>query len=220
MLHLVKQFKMSSDWILDRISSSKPVAPPVNNACLPDIYNKLDADTIEKTRVINKLLEQRLKIQQNILHKYQARVQVCHKHEKERVRKELRKIRRHLPNMDDMEYMNTQMQLKTLRKKHHHIHTPTGYTTTPMEMKGLASEKDDNPFCSRFYVHHMPVKSRIKTVRMMGYLPGRSKDRSRGLDLTRVMSASENCLVAGMANLDLLGGSLKRTDDDDDAMTV
>jgi streptomycin 6-kinase len=55
---------------------------------------------------------------------------------------------------------------------------------------------------------------------MTGYLPGRSKDRSRGLDLTRVMSASENCLVAGMANLDLLGGSLKRTDDDDDAMTV
>ncbi|XP_052106013.1 uncharacterized protein LOC127738707 [Mytilus californianus] len=211
---------ISEDWVLDRITSSKIAAPPVNNACLPDIYNKLDADTIEKTRVINKLLEQRLKLQEKIINKYQVRATVVHKNEKARVRKDLKKIRNHLPNMDDMVFMDTQMQLKTLRKKHHHVHTPTGYTTTPMEMKGLASEKDDNPFCSRFYIHHMPVKSRTKPVRMARYIPGRSKDRSRGLELSRVMSASENCLVSGMANLDLLGGSLSRTVDDDDAMTV
>ncbi|VDH97750.1 uncharacterized protein LOC143068885 [Mytilus galloprovincialis] len=210
---------ISEDWVLDRITSSKITAPPVNNACLPDIYNKLDADTIEKTRVINKLLEQRLKLQEKIINKYQVRAKVVHKNEKARVRKDLKKIRNHLPNMDDMVFMDTQMQLKTLRKKHHHVHTPTGYTTTPMEMKGLASEKDDNPFCSRFYVHHMPVKSKTKPVRM-SYIPGRSKDRSRGLELSRVMSASENCLVSGMANIDLLGGSLSRTVDDDDAMTV
>lgn len=215
----MENIKVSSDWILDRISNCKPAAPPVNNACLPDIYNKLDADTIEKTRVINKLLEQRLKIQENIINKYQVRAQVCYKHEKERVRKELRKIQRHLPNMNEMLYMDTQMQLKTLRKRHHHVHTPTGYTTTPKEMKGLASEKDDNPFCSRFYVHHMPVKAKTKIVRN-GCYPGRSKDKSRGLVLTRVMSASENCLVSGMANMDLLGSSLKRSDDEDDAMTV
>lgn len=210
---------LSSDWILDRITSCKVAAPPVNNACLPDIYNKLDADTIEKTRVVNNLLDQRLRIQEKILSKYKTRALVCCKNEKERVRKDLRKIHKHLPNMDDMYYMDTQMQLKTLRKRQHHVHTPTGYTTTPKDMGGLASEKDENPFCSRFYVHHMPFKCKNKTVKWTTYDQGRSKDRSRGLEFTRVMSASENCLVSGTSNV-LVGRSRIHSEENDDAMTV
>lgn len=216
---ILKKMTLSSDWILDRITSCKVAAPPVNNACLPDIYNKLDADTIEKTRVVNKLLEQRLRIQEKILNKYQTRAQMCCKNEKERVRNDLKKIHKHLPNMDDMYYMDTQMQLKTLRKRQHHVHTPTGYTTTPKDIRGLASEKEENPFCSRFYVHHMPFKTKNKMIKWTAYDHGRSKDRSRGLALSRVMSASENCLVSGTTNV-LVDGRFGRSEDNDDAMTV
>ena len=44
--------------------------PPVNNALLPDIYDKLEADTIEKTRVANTVLDIRLSVEQKVIAKY------------------------------------------------------------------------------------------------------------------------------------------------------
>lgn len=45
-------------------------SPPVNNLLQPDIYNRLDAEVIERTRVMNTQLDQRLRVQQKILAKY------------------------------------------------------------------------------------------------------------------------------------------------------
>ena len=50
-------------------NDAKP-SPPINNLLQPDIYNRLDAEAIERTRVINTQLDERLRVQQKILAKY------------------------------------------------------------------------------------------------------------------------------------------------------
>jgi hypothetical protein len=50
--------------------SAAQYQPPINNLLQPDIYNKMDADTIEKTRVVNSQLDQRLNTQQRIIARY------------------------------------------------------------------------------------------------------------------------------------------------------
>ncbi|XP_053401133.1 uncharacterized protein LOC128557608 [Mercenaria mercenaria] len=142
-----------------RQGMSDRIPPPVNNACLPDIYNKLDANAIEKTKVLNMQLSFRLKLQEKVLSKYRNAAEQRYTREKDKLRMDLRNICRRMPNYADIPRLET--KVKTLRKgrkaktsqKHDCV-----FTTEPLDMKGI-SEKDDKPFCDRFLTHHLPTKS-------------------------------------------------------------
>lgn len=213
------------DSFFDRLDATSNVsAPPVNNACVPDIYNKLDADTIERTRVINALLDKQLAVQEKVLNKYRNHAEQMYKKERERVWKELKVTRKRLPSVASLPNTEAIKKYKEIRKAHTHVRTPIGYTTTPLET-GLSTERDNKPFCERFYIHHQPERSTwykqiIKNVahgpRTYGLQPGRSKDKTRHLLISRGLSASENCLVAGQS-FPPIDNVLH---DDEDAMTI
>ncbi|XP_053401129.1 uncharacterized protein LOC128557604 [Mercenaria mercenaria] len=140
---------------------SDRIPPPLNNACVPDIYNKLDANAIEKTKVLNMQLSFRLKIQEKVLSKYRNAVEQRYTRERNKLRMDLRNIGRRMPNYADIPRLET--KVKKLRKekkvksaqKHGCV-----FTTEPLDMKGI-SEKDEKPFCNRFLTHHLPTKSRF-----------------------------------------------------------
>ena len=132
--------------------------PPVNNACMPDIYNKMDADTIERTRVVNSLLDVRLSIQEKVLKKYQTAAERRISKEKDKVKTELRKISRRLPNYSDIPHLEAKI-IKYKRRKSMNKHDCV-FTTHPVGINGIPAEKDDRPFCDRFFTHHMPTKAR------------------------------------------------------------
>ena len=132
--------------------------PPVNNACMPDIYNKLDADTIEKTRVVNSLLDVRLRIQEKVLAKYQTAAELRYSKERDRVKRELRKISRRLPNYSDIPHLESKI-IKYKRRKSLNKHDCV-FTTEPKGLNGIPAEKDDRPYCDRYFTHHLPTKAR------------------------------------------------------------
>ena len=226
---------MPSDSFLNMLNPDALMeTPPVNNACIPDVFNKLDADTIERTRVVNSLLDKRLEVQQKVLSKYRNQAEKFHRHEQQKVVKELRKVRRRLPYMNDEPTLDTKDKVKLFRMAQSHVRTPLGYTTVPKEPNGVSTEKDDRPFCARFFTHHLPTKSKhykgvsfvANKVRPRGkdlyFISGRSKDKSRHLLISRGLSASENCLAAGpnSAMSIITPNHDKYFDDDEDAMTV
>lgn len=132
--------------------------PPVNNACMPDIYNKLDAETIERTRVINSLLDVRLSIQEKVLKKYQIAAERRYSREKDKIQNELRKISRRLPNYSDIPHLEAKI-IKYKRRKSIGKHDCV-FTTEPKGINGIATEKEERPFCDRFFSHHLPTKAR------------------------------------------------------------
>ncbi|XP_060072745.1 uncharacterized protein LOC132552578 [Ylistrum balloti] len=220
---------MTKDTFLDELDvHAKREAPPVNNACVPDIYNKLDADAIERTRVINAMLDKRLVVQEKVLTKYQHQAEVFYKKQKERVTKELRKVQHRLPSMDDFHpNVETSTRIKKLRRVQCHVHTPVGFTTTPREIKGIPAERDNNPFCGRFFSHHLPTKAKWykdvpKPSRLMYRhlgLPPHAVNRRLVLLMSRGLSASDNFLAAGLAPPISTGDSGVMSDNDD-AMTI
>lgn len=146
----------SSDTMSDEIP------PPVNNACVPDIYNKLDANAIEKTKVINMQLSFKLKVQEKVLLKYKNAAEQRYAREREKVRMDLRNIGRRLPNYADIPRLET--KVKKLRRGKRAKNGPKHdcvFTTEPLDMKGISTEKDDKPFCDRYFSHHLPTKSRF-----------------------------------------------------------
>lgn len=132
--------------------------PPVNNACMPDIYNKLDAETIEKTRVVNSLLDVRLSIQEKVLNKYQIAAERRYTKERDKVKTELRKISRRLPNYSDIPHLEAKI-VKYKRRKCINKHDCV-FTTEPIGINGVATERDGRPFCDRYFSHHLPTKAR------------------------------------------------------------
>jgi len=225
---------MARDSFLEELDvNARFEAPPINNACVPDIYSKLDADIIEKTRVVNSLLDERLKVQEKVLNKYRDQAEKYYEREKDRIRQELWRVRRRMPNMSDFHPdVDTKYQIKKMRMVQSHIRTPIGYTTTPREIKGIPAEKDNRPFCQRFVSHHLPTKGKWNKDlpklprghrRIGNVLPGRSKDKTRILLISRGLSASENCLAAGPFPSDPSDfGDNNRgvMNDNDDAMTI
>ena len=136
--------------------------PPVNNACMPDIYNKLDADTIEKTRVLNALLDVRLKVQEKVLAKYKSAAEKSFSKERDRVKTELRNISRRLPNYADIPHLETKIKkLRKRRRSQYGAKHNCVFTTEPKEIPGISAEKDDKPFCDRFFSHHIPTKTKF-----------------------------------------------------------
>lgn len=139
------------------------IPPPVNNACVPDIYNKLDADVIERTRVINSQLDMRLQVQEKVLGKYKTAAENRFLRERNRVRRDLCRIVRRLPNYSDIPQLETKIHTLKRKKRRSNI-TPRHncvFTTEPLDMKGLADGKDDKPYCDRFFSHHLPTKSKF-----------------------------------------------------------
>lgn len=79
---------MPADAFLERLNVNTLLeAPPMNNACIPDIYSKIDADTIERTRVVNAVLQFRLQVQEKLLSKYRLETEKICRKEKEKFTK-------------------------------------------------------------------------------------------------------------------------------------
>ncbi|KAJ8309109.1 hypothetical protein KUTeg_013983 [Tegillarca granosa] len=126
-------------------------APAINNACLPNIIDKLDADTVEKVRVINSMLYHRLNVQEKIIEKYKKESIKTILKEKERLNHDLRKIAKRSPSIPDVRYLmchfKNRKKLPGLKFK--------SFATEPQDMKGFQTEKECRLFCDRFYTHHI-----------------------------------------------------------------
>ncbi|XP_046355828.1 uncharacterized protein LOC124134823 [Haliotis rufescens] len=129
------------------MESNSNSAPPVNNALLPDIYNKLDADLQERTRVINTQLDKRLSMQERVLNKYRRAAERLYKEESIRVRQDLVKINKKLPAVGNIR--NFCLGYISRKKKH------------GRKRKGIPEEKIDMPFCERHFIHHLPTKKKF-----------------------------------------------------------
>ncbi|XP_052767045.1 uncharacterized protein LOC128207899 [Mya arenaria] len=158
---------MSTDaaWFLPERRGD--VAPPSNNACIPDIFNKLDASSMERTRVLNSQLDMRLHVQERKLLQYRTAAEHRFQVERDKLKNVLRNIPRRLPNYSDIPQLETKVH--KLKQSQRRRGQPSNkhdcvFTTTPMDMKGLADDTQGRAFCGRFFSHHfhqhLPVKTR------------------------------------------------------------
>lgn len=122
---------------------SRDPLPPVNNALLPDIYNKLDAGTIEKTRVANSVLDLRLGVEQKIIAKYRREAERMFQSQKTSAVADLSRIAQKLPSQ------LAQPQLGSYK------------TSKGMNQKGYMTERNGEAICQRCYIHHLPTKKRF-----------------------------------------------------------
>ena len=135
-------------------------APPPNNAIVPDIYNRLDADAIERTRVANTQLDVRFRIQERVLNKYKLAAERVYRNEATKVREELGRITSSLPAIRHMRNLT----MESIGQKSN--------SSTPRRMGSLYEEKLDMPFCERHFIHHLPTKKRYyKKMRSASFLP-------------------------------------------------
>lgn len=177
-------------------------APPINNACLPNVYNKLDAEVKKKTKVVNGLLDYRLQVQCRMLEKYRRDVEKVHKKEKAKIQRELKTFDRKLPYMEDMTYLK--IKLPTKSGKEHDYKT---HVTQPKPLKGIISEREDKPFCDRFFHHHVPgvpklekqqpfFTSSLQSVKSEHHDDLAVSRRNSKVLLSKRLSMSETCLSA------------------------
>ncbi|KAK3780649.1 hypothetical protein RRG08_028097 [Elysia crispata] len=122
---------------------SREPLPPVNNALLPDIYNKLDAGTIEKTRVANTVLDIRLNVEQKLIAKYRREAQRMLQSQKVSAVADLSRIAQKLPSELGEPLLDSFRTGKRLSQR--------GYMT----------EKNEEIICHRCYIHHLPTKKRF-----------------------------------------------------------
>lgn len=181
--------------------TSAQSTPAINNACLPNIYDKLDADAREKVRVVNSMLNQRLQVQEKIIDKYRRESMKVMLKEKERLRYDLKKIAKKSPSVPDIRYLNFMTQYKNGRT------LPElkfkGYTTEPHVMKGLQTEKECRPFCDRYYTHHIHTNKQDKSMThalSTGSLSEVSNFPVSNLLLSKTISASDNFLAGKRRN--------------------
>jgi hypothetical protein len=73
-------------------------APPINNACLPTIYDKLDSDARSKVKVINRMLQKQLGVQEKLIYRYKDDALRMLQHKRTIVEKDLGTILRKYPN--------------------------------------------------------------------------------------------------------------------------
>ncbi|CAL1540055.1 unnamed protein product [Lymnaea stagnalis] len=126
-------------------------APPINDALQPDIFSRLDAEVIERTRVANTQLDMRLHLQENIIRKHRHEAERCLLTEKSRVVDDLNRITSRMPAMARIQDFDD--KFFTRRS-----------TTDPSHLrhkKNYESEKNEGPICERCYIHHMPLKKKF-----------------------------------------------------------
>ncbi|KAK0059785.1 hypothetical protein Bpfe_010644 [Biomphalaria pfeifferi] len=131
-------------------------APPVNNALQPDIYNKLDAEVIERTRVANNQLAMRLLLEEKIINKYRNEAERIILLEKTRVAKDLNRISQTLPAMARIRDFDEQFFPRGTDR-------PTSHLKFKRKKKNYLAEKNDDVICHRCYIHHMPLKKKFYT---------------------------------------------------------
>ncbi|XP_062619601.1 uncharacterized protein LOC134281148 [Saccostrea cucullata] len=177
-------------------------APPINNACLPNKYDRLDAEARKKTKVINGLLDYRLKVQVRTLEKYKRDADKLLKKEKAKIQHELKSFNKKLPHMDDLPYLRLRLPMKTSEENSFKTHV-----TQPKPLKGILSEMEDKPFCDRFFHHHVPGVPRIEkqkpfyTTSLQSVNAESENDsvlnrRKSNLLISKRLSMSETCLSA------------------------
>ncbi|CAG5127826.1 unnamed protein product [Candidula unifasciata] len=129
-------------------------APPINNACVPDIYNRLDADVIErtycplkstllKTRTIRVNLRYSAKSTTRTIRDAERFLMV----EKSRVARELVRITQRLPTVVSLQAFDQSV------KQSEHVHQH--------KRKSYMAAKNDDLVCHRCYVHHLPSKKQF-----------------------------------------------------------
>ncbi|XP_059157250.1 uncharacterized protein LOC131941774 [Physella acuta] len=128
--------------------------PPINNALQPDIYNRLDAETIERTRVANNQLHMRLMLEERVINKYRHEAERIILQEKSRVAQELTRITRKLPAMGRMRGLEE--QLFTTRSNTDPL--PRATKRNKRKKKNYQNDKNDDLICQRCYIHHLPLK--------------------------------------------------------------
>lgn len=215
-------------------SVREEIPPPVNNACVPDIFNKLDAGAIERTKVMNTQLTFKLQLQEKVLVKYRNAAEQRFLRERDKVRSDLRNIVRRMPNYADIPHLETKVKKLRKAKKEHTKHKhDCVFTTEPLDMKGLTTEKDDKPFCDRFVTHHLPTKSRyykdvlhsVTKGMSMPDLRPRPADRYRRLVPIQTERHPEDVLASKLLPVihsldDNFVSSKSHLFDDDDTKTV
>ncbi|RUS73597.1 hypothetical protein EGW08_018640 [Elysia chlorotica] len=125
------------------MNASREPLPPVNNALLPDIYNKLDAGTIQKTRQANTVLDMRLSVQQKLIAKYRQEAKRMLQSQKVSAFADLSRIAQKLPSKLDEPNLDSVKISKRLSQR--------GYMTG----------KNVEIVCHRCYIHHLPTKRRF-----------------------------------------------------------
>ncbi|XP_076464204.1 uncharacterized protein LOC143296252 [Babylonia areolata] len=164
-------------------------APPINNLLQPDLYDRLDALTIERTRVVNTQLDRRLWAQHRLLTKYKLAAERHHKREKERVRRELTQISLKLPTTSRISDFRNRFlyggdhhdhhQDEDLHHHHHHHHGSSSAVSkslpdprTHRRPRGVPGDRGHQlPFCARFFIHHLPGKRKFYRTRSPTPLP-------------------------------------------------
>lgn len=188
-------------------------APPINNACVPTIYDKLDADARSKVKVINRMLEKQLVVQEKLIFRYKDDALRMLKQRTNVVKKDLQRILRKYPNMDEMPFLSYKLSLT--KKKDKNLGMFKAYSTEAIGMKGLSDDKADDPFCDRYYSHHLGGCGR-RGPRRLPPLPETNNKLqiSRPLILSKRLSVSDNLLNNKLKMFNRFGPQ------DDDAMTV
>lgn len=184
------------------------IAPPINNACLPTIYDKLDADARAKVKVINCMLDKQLHVRERIIQKYKDEALKLAKRTKSVAEKDLKRILRKYPNMDDMPFMPVRMQIIKNREQRS-LGKFKAYSTVAIGMKGLSDVDSNDSFCGRYYGHHV-----VGQTRRLEPLSRPPEPLSRPLIMSKRLSSSDH-LLHKFHRLKVLDGSF-----DDDAMTV
>ncbi|KAL8614841.1 hypothetical protein ACOMHN_063191 [Nucella lapillus] len=145
-------------------------SPPINNLLQPDMYNRLDAQAVERTRVVNTQLDERLRAQHRLLAKYRLAAERHHRRERERVRHELTQLSTKLPAVCRIHDFRNKflyggeglLPRKSSSSGEGSIPDPL-FKKTPR--RGVTEERCHHPFCERFFIHHLPSKKKYYKTR-------------------------------------------------------
>ena len=127
-------------------------APPINNACLPTVYDKLDSDARSKVKVINRMLDKQLRFQEKIIYRYRDDSLRMLQNQKAIVERDLQRILRRYPNMEEMPFLSYKVSIT--KQKENRLGKFKAYSTEAVGMKGLSERVSNDPFCERYYDHH------------------------------------------------------------------
>ncbi|OWF36115.1 uncharacterized protein LOC110442102 [Mizuhopecten yessoensis] len=205
-------------------------APPINNACLPTLFNKLDANVRERNRVRNSFLDHSLRFQQKIIDKYHMQAMRFYVREKNNLGKDIKRIIKKTPNLEDIPYLEANALKGNFQRKEDISVPYKGYCTEPKEFNTIQTATESKPFCVRYFCHHFPKKPKFMRNRKLP--PLKSVDdsfrqtTSKGLLLSQRFSASDHFLASGntrhsQLNSDSsLGSQRSILSVEDDAMTI
>ncbi|XP_064600917.1 bridging integrator 2-like [Liolophura sinensis] len=121
--------------------------PPVNNALVPSIYNKLDAQCQKRTHVINNVLDKRRVVQERVISRNRDLQERIHAKQTAILKDDLRRIGKRMPSFAKL-YKNTDMDLLEQQVKDF----PVPYS------KLSVSLPEERCYCFRYFEHHNPVR--------------------------------------------------------------